>query len=322
MEDNDFYPQKPDLIEEKSKGKLSTTVFSMVLFIMTFLFLFAEEVDFIFHLIIVLLIHELGHFLLMKLFKYKNVRMLFVPLMGAFVQGNKEEYSQRQSLWVVIAGPLPGIIIGTILLILAVIVHQTWMVDLGLLFLFLNILNLIPLDPLDGGQIFRLLMKKDHDLFLLIFSFLSSLVLISFGWYLDSWVMIIFGFLMGLRVRSIQINYHFRKEMKDEDIEYTISYEKLSNRDFSKIKEILISNKPTLKFYLDELSIDESGPIIASQVNNVLVSPVHKDAGTLFKVILIMIWISIILAPFFIFIFLNSSIKLHYGWYLDYLSNQ
>jgi len=60
-------------------------------------------VDFILPLIIVLLIHEMGHFLLMKLFKYDNVRMLFIPLMGAFVQGNKEEYSQKQSLWVVIA---------------------------------------------------------------------------------------------------------------------------------------------------------------------------------------------------------------------------
>ena len=165
MEDFDFYPQKPELIEQKTKGKLSTTVLSVVLFVMTFLFLFSEEVDFIFHLLIVLLIHELGHFLLMKLFKYDNVRMLFVPLMGAFVQGNKEEYSQKQSLWVVIAGPLPGIIIGALLLILAGTIHQAWMVNLGLLFLFLNLLNLVPLDPLDGGQLFRLLMKKDHDLF-------------------------------------------------------------------------------------------------------------------------------------------------------------
>lgn len=322
MEDFDFYPQKPELIEQKTKGKLSTTVLSVVLFVMTFLFLFSEEVDFIFHLLIVLLIHELGHFLLMKLFKYDNVRMLFVPLMGAFVQGNKEEYSQKQSLWVVIAGPLPGIIIGALLLILAGTIHQAWMVNLGLLFLFLNLLNLVPLDPLDGGQLFRLLMKKDHDLFLLVFSFISSLVLIAFGWYIDSWVMIVFGFLMGLRVRSIQRNYYLRKELKEEEVQYTTTYKKLSNRDFSKIKDVLLSHTPTLKVYMDELTSDESGPIIASQVNNVLVSPVEKDAGILFKLSLIIVWITAVLAPFFALVFLNDSIKEHYGWYLDYLSNK
>ena len=74
------------------------SIFSIVLFLVSFLFIFTEEVSFVFNLVIVLLIHEMGHFMLMKLFGYKNVRMLFIPLMGAFVQGTKEEYSQKQSL--------------------------------------------------------------------------------------------------------------------------------------------------------------------------------------------------------------------------------
>ena len=73
---------------------------------------------------------------------------------------------------------------------------------------------------------------------------------------------------------------------------------------------------------MDELTSDESGPIIASQVNNVLVSPVEKDAGILFKLSLIIVWITAVLAPFFVLVFLNDSIKEHYGWYLDYLSNK
>ena len=147
-------------------------------------------------------------------------------------------------------------------------------------------------------------------------------MLIAFGWYIDSWVMIVFGFLMGLRVRSIQRNYYLRKELKEEEVQYTTTYKKLSNRDFSKIKDVLLSHTPTLKVYMDELTSDESGPIIASQVNNVLVSPVEKDAGILFKLSLIIVWITAVLAPFFVLIFLNDSIKEHYGWYLDYLSNK
>ena len=135
MEEYDFYPQKPELAEPKAKGNLALTIFSIVLFVMTFLFIFTDEVTFIFHLLIVLLIHEMGHFTLMKLFKYKNVRMLFIPLMGAFVQGSKEEYSQKQSLLVIGAGPFPGVIIGTVLILVASKYEAAWMIDLGLLFL-------------------------------------------------------------------------------------------------------------------------------------------------------------------------------------------
>ena len=214
MEEYDFYPPKPELIEAKPKGNLALTVFSVVLFVIAFLLVFTEEVNFIIYFLVVLLTHELGHFTMMKAFGYKNVRMLFIPLMGAFVQGSKEEYSQKQSLIVIGAGPFPGIILGFGFILLASLFQEVWMVNLGLLFLFLNLMNLIPLDPLDGGQLFKLLMKHNHDLFLLIFSFVSSLVLIIVGWLIDEYMLILFGFIMGFRVRSIQNQYHLRKELR------------------------------------------------------------------------------------------------------------
>jgi hypothetical protein len=36
-------------------------------------------------LIIVIFIHELGHFIGMKIFKFKDVQMLFIPFLGAVV---------------------------------------------------------------------------------------------------------------------------------------------------------------------------------------------------------------------------------------------
>ena len=78
----DFHPQKPKLIEHKPKGGLSITIFSMVMFVLAFTLLFSDQIIFILFLLAVLLIHELGHYLLMKKFNYKHVRMLFIPLMG------------------------------------------------------------------------------------------------------------------------------------------------------------------------------------------------------------------------------------------------
>jgi len=322
MEEFDLYPPKPELIEHKSKGSVALTFFSLVLFIVTFLFFFTDQANFIFQLLIVLIIHEAGHYSMMKLFKYKNVRMLFIPLMGAFVQGSKEEYSQKQSLMVIGAGPFPGIIIGAILMILASSYQEVWMVDLGMLFLFLNIINLIPLDPLDGGQLFKILLKNSQDLFLLIFSFISSLVLIGIGFYLDQWVLMAFGFIMGFRVRSLQSQYQLRKELKQDHVNYKTTYKLLSNQDFSKIKEVLLLNTPALRSYIDTVSPSVSEPLLASQVNNVLVSPVKRDASVFFKIFIIMMWIGALVLPIILILFFKEEILKNYEWYFKILSDR
>lgn len=322
MDEYDFYPPKPELVEPKAKGNLALTIFSIVLFVMTFLFVFTDEVNFVFHILIVLLVHEMGHYSMMKLFKYNNVRMLFIPLMGAFVQGSKETYSQKQSLIVIGAGPFPGILIGTLLIVLASTFKEAWMIDLGLLFLLLNIINLIPLDPLDGGQLFKLLIKKNQELFILVFSFISSLILIGGGWYIDSWMVMLFGFFMGFRVRSIQNQYNLRKELREEEVNYKTTYKLLTNKDFSKIKQVLLAHTPALRSYIDQVSEEESEPLLASQVNSVLVSPVEQDASLLFKIFTVILWVSSLALPFVLLILFNESISENYEWYFQLLSDK
>ena len=90
---SDIYPEKPVIKEKESKDNYKNTLLSMVLFVITFYIFFSDEILFISFLLFVLFIHELGHFSFMKKFKYKHVKMLFVPLMGAFVQGKKKIYS-------------------------------------------------------------------------------------------------------------------------------------------------------------------------------------------------------------------------------------
>jgi Zn-dependent protease len=307
MEEFDFHSQKPDLIEPKSKGGLSVTIFSMVLFVLAFVLLFAEQINFILYLLVVLVIHELGHFIMMKKFDYKNVRMLFVPLMGAFVQGKKEEYSQKESFWVTIAGPLPGIIIGILLFLYSVNNHSVWGLQLSFLFLLLNVLNLMPLDPLDGGQLFKLFIRKKQELFILIFALVSSLLLIGAGWMLDSIIIILFGFFMGFRVRSIQKRYYMHKELNEEKVNYSTTYKLLTNRDFVKIKRVVLDHTPALRQFIDQVSTDEADPVIANQVNNVLVAPVKRDASFIFRAMIVLFWLASVSIPFYLFLNLDLT---------------
>ena len=313
MEEFDFYPQKPELVERKPKSGLALTVFSITLFILAFVLFFKEEINFIIYLILVLLLHELGHFLMMKLFKYQNVRMLFVPLMGAFVQGQKEKYRQKQGFLVILAGPVPGIVLGIILLLVGQAYQMPTLLTISSLFLFINMLNLVPLDPLDGGQLLKLLIKSRQELFQLILSFVSSLLLIVVGYYIDSWLMIVFGFLLGLRVRSLQKSFQTHKELAENEINFEKSYKRLTNREFSKIKEIILNQTPALRMYIDQVSSEESDPILASQVNNVLVAPLVRDASFLFKLMVILIWLAALVVPVYL------VFNLDLNWYFDAL---
>lgn len=313
MEEFDLYPEKPIIEKVKVESNWGLTVFSIVLFVGTFLLFFSDQLEFVLFLITVLFIHEFGHYIAMKIFHYENVRMLFIPLMGAFVQGSKDKYSQRQSFIVTILGPFPGIIFGSILLYLSVKYTSEWMLTLSFLFLFLNIINLVPIDPLDGGQLFKLMVNKKRDLFLMIFALISSLVLIGIGWVFTSYMIMGFGFFMGIRVRGIQRNYQIRKQLDAEAINYNSTYEELSNRDYLRIKNVLIEEIPTLKrIYELEGDIDEE--IMASHVNSILIAPVKLDASFLFKITIILLWALLMFLPIALALYFFVNLQFDWHW--------
>lgn len=310
----DWYEAKPVLEKVKVRSNWGLTLFSVLLFALSFLYLFADELDFIFYLVLVLFLHESGHYLLMKLFKYQDLRMLFIPLMGAFVQGSKKHYSQKESFLVIAAGPFPGVVFGLILLFLANQYQQTWLLELSFLFLFLNVINLLPIDPLDGGQLFKLFVRQKRDLFLLLFALLSSLLMISVGYFIDSWILLAFGFLMSFKVRSFQRNYQLRQLLDQQGIDYELNYEDLSDQDYHRLKTVILEENPKLKSLHDAhgTAVQE---VVASHVNAVLSVPITRDASLLFRILLICSWLLLVSLP----VFLLIGPFLDFTWYFETL---
>ena len=172
MSEFELYPEKPKLIEYQRRNNWSLTFFSMVLFVLLFSYIFIDKMNVILYLVGVLFLHELGHYIGMKKFDYRNVRMLFVPILGAFVHGKKDKYSQRETMLVVALGPIPGAIIGALCIYFSSSLGSPELFLLGVLFSALNVLNLLPIDPLDGGQLLKHLFNRNTELFLFIFSLL------------------------------------------------------------------------------------------------------------------------------------------------------
>jgi Zn-dependent protease len=121
--------------------------------------LFLNGPGWVLNLMFVLVFHELGHFGAMKLFGYQDVTMFFLPLMGAAVSGRKVDASLAQKVWMLLAGPMPGLILGFGLLVGQGIWPQVKALEsLAWMLIGLNLANLLPILPLDGGKIAHLVL--------------------------------------------------------------------------------------------------------------------------------------------------------------------
>ena len=103
-------------------------------------------------LVPILLFHEAGHWLAMRIFKYRNLRMFFIPFFGAAVTGRNWNVSGWKKALVSLAGPLPGIALGVVLTVIGALTDKTDLKQAALMLVLLNGFNLLPVLPLDGGH--------------------------------------------------------------------------------------------------------------------------------------------------------------------------
>lgn len=300
--DDHIFPTKPELILKDSRANWGKTLASMVLFIAVFFILFSENYLLIIEVTGILLVHELGHFVMMKRFGYKSLNMLFIPLFGAMVSGDKVQVSQKQKFWISIMGPLPGIVLGTAGLIYCVQSGEsTLLFELSLLLISINLLNLIPLDPLDGGHILEALFFPTSQQFKLYFTLISSVLLIGLGFYFEIYIIMIFGFFMSLKVRGIQKNQRIQENLDEINIDYKKPYGELSNKEYWTIRRIFLENNPKIKEIIpDDFSLWENEKLIVDQIQQVLKVDIQKDLKTAKVVLYGLIFFALILIPIYV----------------------
>ena len=179
--------------ESRTTGIISKAIlFMATMLISYFAFGLAFSFNSVFILLAVILFHELGHIAAMYAFKYRDLHILFLPLLGAVATGKKENVAVWKQVVIYLMGPMPGIILGLALVIL----NKDWQAPLvnetATIMLVINYLNLLPIVPLDGGHIVRLTIMERFPTGKLVFLGLSIAAFAAGGVFLSEpvfWVL-------------------------------------------------------------------------------------------------------------------------------------
>ena len=246
----------------------------------------------------IVVVHELGHFLAMKYYKYNELGIFFIPLLGAYVSGTKREVSQRQSAVIILAGPLPGIIIGIALVLIdrssanGYYPFNVELSQIGWFAIMLNLLNLLPVYPLDGGQLLNRVFLDEEGLVSRIFVYISVGLMCWLIYKSGFYPLLILPLMILLRLRGDTQFNAVDKRIEQEGINADTSYDDLPDRDYWEIRNILVEEHPAFR------DVPKSPPYefhqkeekIMTTIQSLLHRHLIQDMTMAGKVLLFLIW--------------------------------
>jgi len=104
-------------------------------------------------IVVLLLIHELGHVWAAKIKGLPVSAPLFIPFLGALITLKRNPRDAETEAFVAIGGPIVGTLGSLAFLWLGLLFVNDLLIQLAYLGLLLNLVNLLPIHPLDGGRI-------------------------------------------------------------------------------------------------------------------------------------------------------------------------
>jgi len=142
-----------------------------------------------------LLIHELGHAYAIQQSGWGFAGLTFIPGLGIMASSKREIKPGWKEFYVAFLGPFAGLVAQGLLVALYLVWPQDWLIVACSLSASVNLLNLLPLLPLDGGRMVRSLTSFLSPRFsksVMVLGYLGCIYLLMSG------VSAIFLLLLGL----------------------------------------------------------------------------------------------------------------------------
>jgi Zn-dependent protease len=145
--------------------------------------------------IFALFIHEFGHLLAYRMMGQPWGRMIFLPFLGAIAMPRLSFESQGQTVFAALMGPgfSSLLSVGCVAWAYASTSDHSFAVILGFVTVMLNVFNLLPVEPLDGGIALRSVLSRlfgQHARFGLM---ATGAIIAAAGFFLGQVLLVIFG---------------------------------------------------------------------------------------------------------------------------------
>jgi Zn-dependent protease len=135
--------------------------------------------------VLLIFVHEMGHALEIRRSGLDAGWPVFIPFVGAFIRMRGLILDVATEARVGIAGPIAGGAASLVCFLVGRAAHSSLLVALANVGFFLNLFNLLPIRPLDGGRVFAAVSRKGTliglGLLLVAFLFFSSPFLLLIG---------------------------------------------------------------------------------------------------------------------------------------------
>jgi Zn-dependent protease len=132
-------------------GKFGATLISMLIWVGAYAFV--APLPFVIGVMVLIFIHELGHVWAAKRKKLPVTAPLFIPFMGALITLKRNPLDAHTEAYIAFGGPLLGTVGALGAWILADTLHSQLILSVAYVGFLLNLFNLLPIHPLDGGRI-------------------------------------------------------------------------------------------------------------------------------------------------------------------------
>jgi len=132
-------------------GKFGTTIWTMALSVWAYMLIYPWT--FALGLVIMLFIHEMGHVWAAKRKNLPVSTPAFIPFLGALITMKKQPKDAETEAYVALGGPLIGTLGAVAALLLGMATGHPVLYAVAMIGFFLNLINLLPIHPLDGGRI-------------------------------------------------------------------------------------------------------------------------------------------------------------------------
>ncbi len=102
--------------------------------------------------VVLLFIHEMGHVIALRREGIKSSAPMFVPFMGALITSRSLGDNALAEARVGLAGPILGSLAAAAVAVAGELLHSDMLIALAYVGFLINLFNLLPIVPLDGGR--------------------------------------------------------------------------------------------------------------------------------------------------------------------------